>query len=89
MSAADEELFASLREMARQAIAHGTLPNVASDYMWGGTGSGAPCGVCSLPIRPDQAQVRIGAAQDTGPKFHGLCHQQWRQVCAELTQQSQ
>jgi hypothetical protein len=53
-----------LREKARAALASGRLPNRRQDRTWGGPGVGAPCEVCSLPVRVDEMEFEIEFAHD-------------------------
>lgn len=86
MPAADQDPASPLlHEKAKEAIEAGRLPSTSTERFWGGDGSGLPCAVCGLPIEPGHAEVHLELEVDAeGPRFHGVCHYAWRQVCEEL-----
>jgi hypothetical protein len=56
----EEEVRAKVREVLQA----GKLPNRRPDSTWGGSGVGAPCAVCDLPITHDQLEFEIQFAHD-------------------------
>jgi hypothetical protein len=52
--------FARVREVLKA----GKLPNRRPDSTWGGSGVGAPCAVCDLPITHDQLEFEIEFARN-------------------------
>lgn len=72
-----------LRTKARTVIASGKLPVDAPNRMWGGSGTGALCVVCDLPINRDEAEVDIEVYRDSGSprvdkyEFHLRCFTAW------------
>ena len=48
-----------LRAKARAAVQQGKLPAVAPTRIWGGTGVGATCSVCELPVTKEQKEFEI------------------------------
>jgi len=73
----------TLREKARAAIASGSVPRSAPDRAWGGAGVGAPCAICSLPVRTDESDLAVSfayAGSDPGLNKHHLhvrCFAAW------------
>ncbi len=49
----------ALRDSIREAIQDGRLPGEPPARTWGGSGSGAPCGICGEPISPDQPEFEL------------------------------
>jgi hypothetical protein len=57
---------APLREFARHAIRHGTLPGRGPARTWAGPGVGALCSVCESPITQDHLDYEVEFARDGG-----------------------
>jgi hypothetical protein len=71
-----------LRQLAREEIQGGRLPQSLSLTMWGGQGSGLPCVVCGEAIPRDQVEYEV--ADPRGGEsllFHLLCHTVWQLEC--------
>jgi hypothetical protein len=47
------------RQMAREAIQAGRLPDRAPDRIWGGAGSGAQCSICGAPVGQGEFGVKL------------------------------
>ena len=64
----------ALREKARAVVQSGKLPARAPDRTWGGSGVGALCAVCDLPVTMDEKELEIEFLRDgSNPgldKFH-------------------
>jgi hypothetical protein len=72
-----------LRAKARVAIASGNLPAEFPNRMWGGSGTGATCVVCDLPIKRDDVEVDVEFDRDGDSphvdkyEFHLPCLTAW------------
>jgi hypothetical protein len=72
-----------LRSKARTAIASGKLPADVPNRMWGGSGTGATCVVCDLPINREDVEVDVEFYRDGGAprvdkyEFHLPCLPAW------------
>lgn len=59
-------------EAARQAIRAGKLPSRPPDRTWGGAGSGCPCAICGHPVTPDEVEIELEFATESGRSDHGF-----------------
>jgi len=63
-----------LRDKARAGVRDRRLPSRRPDRTWGGTGVGATCAVCDLPVARDEVEFEIQFARDDDnpglDKFH-------------------
>lgn len=55
---------AAPRQKARRAIQSRKLPNRSPDRTWGGSGVGAECAICGVPVKPDQLEFELEFARD-------------------------
>lgn len=53
-----------LREKSREVIRQGKLPTEAPTRVWGGSGVGALCSVCELPVTKDEKEFEIQFERD-------------------------
>jgi hypothetical protein len=67
----DEE---TLRMKAREAMEAGRLSQRRPKRMWGGPGIGAPCAVCSEPVKKDELGFELEYALDQVDTGEGDCH---------------
>jgi hypothetical protein len=72
----------TLRQMlAREAMQKGRMPDRPTDRMWGGTGRGETCSICSLVVTPQDLGYELefaGDGQDVALHFlHGPCFTAW------------
>lgn len=81
------EVDAALKELAKQRIASGELPCTPTARTWGSRGSGAPCSLCTRPIRSDEVEYEVAAVDPRGAtelptvRFHLHCHAAWQAEC--------
>jgi hypothetical protein len=73
---------AALREMAREAMQRGLLPNRRPDRSWGGRGNGADCTVCRSPVTKDELEFELEFARNEDPgqdtyHIHVRCFRAW------------
>jgi hypothetical protein len=70
-----------LRELAREALRNGKLPNDRPHRMWGGPGCGASCAVCGLPIQANQTELELDFAREgldqDNQHLHQHCFAAW------------
>jgi hypothetical protein len=78
---------AALRILVRHGLRGGTLPRGEPDHRWDGPGLGAPCAVCTQPLRGDEVGYEIQFAhhrhgsipgRDRYP-LHVECFAAWEQ----------
>jgi len=55
---------AALRNLVRQALAAGTIPNRRPDRTWGRPGVGAPCSICGDPVPATEMEYEVQFARD-------------------------
>jgi hypothetical protein len=74
----------TLRELAREALRAGKLPNRRPDWLWGGPAHGVDCSVCGQPVSPGETAFeaefgdpRQPAATRTAYSFHVRCFATW------------
>jgi hypothetical protein len=53
-----------VRAKVREVLQAGKLPSRSPDSAWGGSGVGAACAVCDLPITHDQLEFEIQFTHD-------------------------
>jgi len=53
-----------LPEKVRELIQAGKLPRRAPERTWGGSGVGADCAICDVPVKPDELELEIEYARD-------------------------
>ena len=74
-----------LRQVARERIQDGRLPNEIPTRDWAGIGNNAPCSLCDKVIRTDEVEYElesvVGGAKRIH-RFHFLCHAAWQIECA-------
>ena len=81
------EVDAALKELAKQRIASGELPCTPTARTWGSRGSGAPCSLCTRPIRADEIEYEVaavdwrGTTESSTVRFHLPCHAAWQAEC--------
>jgi hypothetical protein len=65
---------------AREAMRSGRIPSRTADQMWGGSGSGAPCAICTRPLASHEVEYELrfahGAAAATY-HVHVPCCMAW------------
>jgi len=71
-----------LRENILSALQAGKIPNRTPDRTWGGSGVGATCAICELPLtRADMGvEIQFDHDGDTGLDkyhFHIRCYAAW------------
>jgi|SRR5882724_184083 len=59
------------REKARELIQAGTLPRRAPERTWGGSGVGADCAICNVPVKRDELELEIEYARDGKAEWDG------------------
>jgi hypothetical protein len=62
-----------LREKAREVIEAGKLPNRPPERTWGGSGVGADCAICNVPVKRGELEFEIEFdrdGNDTPDKYH-------------------
>ena len=64
----------TLRLKAREAMEAGRLPQRRPKRMWGGPGIGAPCAICSEPVKQDELGFELEYAPDQLDTGEGDCH---------------
>ena len=64
----------TLRLKAREAMEAGKLPQRRPKRMWGGPGIGAPCAICSEPVKQDELGFELEYAPDQADAGEGDCH---------------
>lgn len=64
----------TLRLKAREAMEAGRLPQRRPKRMWGGPGIGAPCAICSEPVKQDELGFELEYAPDQVDTGEGDCH---------------
>lgn len=88
-----------VREMARQRIQSGELPNRKPRSTWGGSGEGARCAVCDENVSPDEFELEFAVHPEDGRngatcRMHVSCYTAWEAelldgsapaVCSEAT----
>jgi hypothetical protein len=73
----------ALRQLAREALQHGKLPNRRPDRMWGGRGAGTGCSICRKPVKPEETGFELEFAPGSGETelvayaFHIRCFAAW------------
>lgn len=74
----------TLRELAREALGAGTLPNRRPDWLWGGPARGAGCSLCRRTISVGEtafeAEFRDPVRPEAAPiahSFHVRCFGVW------------
>jgi hypothetical protein len=62
----------TLRQLAREALRAGVLPDRSPERMWGGSGSGTPCPVCANTVDAEEMELELEFAADSqeGREFH-------------------
>ena len=64
----------ALPEKVRALIQAGKLPRRAPARTWGGSGVGADCAICDVPVKGDELEIEIEYArdgnEDTLDKYH-------------------
>lgn len=64
-----------LREMVREALRAGKLPNRSPDHIWGGMGTGGECGICGGHVSSGDIELEVHfAAADSGGKATYIVH---------------
>jgi hypothetical protein len=74
-----------LKEMAREGIRSGKLPNRRPSVTWGGFANGARCAVCDTGFTEDDLEIEFedpASAKGGMIHMHVACHVTWE---AELT----
>jgi hypothetical protein len=76
------QLETDLRQLARNRIANGQLPNAVPERMWGGKSSGHSCSLCDRPIRELELELeeQVDGKVQTF-HFHVLCQSLWQLEC--------
>src|SRR4030095_8523097 len=63
-----------LPEKVRELIQAGKLPRRAPERTWGGSGVGADCAICDVPVKGDELELEMEYARDgnddTLDKYH-------------------
>ena len=72
----------ALRDLAREAIRAGKLPDHRLERVWGGPGSGAPCAVCGKTIGTDEVKIELPFTLDESSgaancHLHARCFAAW------------
>ena len=61
-------------EKVRELLQAGKLPRRAPERTWGGSGVGADCAICDVPVGRDELEIEIEYArdgnEDTLDKYH-------------------
>ena len=76
----DQEI---LREKARNAVLSGKLPSRSPDRMSNGSGGGAECPICELPVTTERMEFEVQFARDGDTPgldtfyFHFRCFAAW------------
>ena len=73
----------ALRALAREYIANGRLPRTVPGLFWAGSGTGATCDLCGLPIEPEQVEYEFTAENGTTFDFHMRCHAIWQLAASD------
>jgi hypothetical protein len=73
-----------LLEKAAREIAAGSLPAVTGGRIWGGPGSGKPCGLCGRIINSRDVELEPDTGEGEPARFHPVCHSLWARACARL-----
>jgi hypothetical protein len=71
-----------VREMARQRIQSGELPDRRPRSTWGGSGDGARCAVCDEGVRRDEFELEFEVKPEDGQngatcRMHVACYTAW------------
>jgi hypothetical protein len=65
---------------AREAMRSGRIPSRAADQMWGGSGSGAICAICTRPLAPHEVEYELQFAHGADARsyhVHVPCCMAW------------